>query len=75
MTKALRKHPLKRFREGFSPPMTLADAAGVLGCDPATVHKWEARQRIPSPKFLARIVRLTRAPLAELIGLSDPAAR
>lgn len=53
-------HPLRNWREGQLPKLTLDAAAAAVGTVRQVWRDWEIGRRIPSPRFMTAIWRFTR---------------
>jgi hypothetical protein len=52
-------HPLRAWREGQLPKLTLDAAAAAVGTVRQVWRDWEIGRRIPSPRFMTAIWRFT----------------
>lgn len=62
-------HPLARYREKQTPPLTVTEMAARLGVSKATVSRWETGARVPSSTFLPILARLTGVSIPSLMGI------
>lgn len=53
-------HPLRKWRLGQAPRLTLDAAAALVGTVRAVWYDWEIGRRIPDRTFMPRIYRATR---------------
>lgn len=72
MTEAI--HPIEAYRNRADPPLAKAAVAQEIGVARSTITRWERRERRPDNRYLPKLVALTGASVAELIGLPDEEA-
>lgn len=66
-----RTHPLKAYREKFTPPLSQRQAAKRFGVSQAQWSRWERGVGRPNPKMTKRLMRKTDAPLDVLMGIAS----
>jgi DNA-binding transcriptional regulator YdaS (Cro superfamily) len=59
-------HPLKKFREKQTPPLSQRALAKILGVSWASISRWESGVRAPLPRHLKMIARKTGVSPREL---------
>jgi transcriptional regulator with XRE-family HTH domain len=67
MTEAV--HPIEAYRKRSNPPLAKAAVAEDIGVARSTITRWERRERRPDDRYLPKLIELTGATVAELIGL------
>lgn len=66
-------HPLREWREGITPKVTLATLAGEVGVTPSHLSEIENRRNEPSLALAAKLSKRTGIPMDRFVRQSEAA--